>query len=323
MSKLENAIERLNTLAPLDIVTDDYVRSRFIEVYNTLWGRGGETAYEKESRHFVGILRDKPDLQKAVKFSIFNCFIDIAVCGLSIEPGARALAYLQGRNCLVGKTPDGKGIYEGRLTLAVSGYGELVLRTRAGQIRHADNPVLVYEEDDFKFSDNDGQKSVRFTCNYPHTSNHIIACYICITRCDGTRDYSVMFEEDWLRLKKYSEENNKRWDNNTKQYVHNANALYSSNEGSIDPGFLKAKLIKHAFSTYPKVRIGRVVLESDQPDVQAVDENGFIADPSRDNDAHDSGDSAQQTFQDPNQNAAGGVTVDPASAGGNDDDDTF
>lgn len=270
MSNIQLTVEELNKMNPLDIVQSEPVKQRFIQIYDTLWGEGtGEPAYERESIFFRRILADNEKLAKgATPFSIFTAFIDLAVCGLSVEPGVRALAYLQGRNTKIGKDASGKDIYEGRLVLTVSGYGELVLRARSGQIKYADNPVLVYEEDSFSFSDTDGRKSISYTCNLPHNSGHIIACFLRITRTDGSIDYAVMFEEDWNRLAGYSAKQNKRWNSNTRQYDLVPNELYSSNGGTIDPGFLMAKCIKHAFKTYPKVRIGKgteLMTEQEQP----------------------------------------------------------
>ena len=50
---------------------------------------------------------------------------------------------------------------------------------------------------------------------------------------------------DWERLAVYSEKKN----------FGKANALYTSFNGGIDPGFLAAKMIKHAFKSYPKVSL--------------------------------------------------------------------
>jgi hypothetical protein len=284
MSNIQITVEEINKMNPLDIVLSAPVKQRFIQIYDTLWGEGtGEPAYERESIFFNRILADNEKLMKGVtRFSIFTTFIDLAVCGLSVEPGVRALAYLQGRNTKIGKGADGKDIYEGRLTLTISGYGELVLRSRCGQIKYADNPVLVYEEDSFSFSDTNGAKSVSYTCNLPHKSNHIIACFIRITRTDGSIDYSVMYEEDWGRLAGYSAKQNKRWDNERRQYIMSPNELYTSNNGGIDAGFLMAKCIKHAFKTYPKVRIGKgteLQTEQEEPadnDFYGVSENSGI-----------------------------------------------
>lgn len=261
MGNLQMTVEEINQLKPLDIVEHPVVRERFTQIYETLWGNG-EAAYQRESIFFNKALRDNDNgkLQRATPFSIFTAFIDLAVCGLSLEPGTRALAYIMGRNVNIGTRDTPK--WEGRCVLTISAYGELVMRTRAGQIRHADNPVLVYDNDEFSFKDTDGRKSVSYTCNLPHTDHAITACYLRITRADGSIDYAVMFPEDWCRLAGYSQKQNRG----------RANDLYGMDQNGIvhiDPGFLMAKCIKHAFKSYPKVRIGRgTELQSQQVDEQ-------------------------------------------------------
>lgn len=267
MSQINLTIEQLNKMKPFDIAKSEIVRDKFINIYDTLWGVGtGETAYERESIYFNKLLRDTPALQKSTSFSLFTAFIDLAVCGLSLEPGTRALAYLLTRNVNVGSREH--AVWECRAVLTISAYGELVLRERAGQIRHADNPVLVYSNDEFSFSDRGGRKEVEYTCHLPHTGNRIVACYLRITRADGSIDYSVMMEEDWVRLAQYSARQNRQGA---------ANALYGVDQKgivNIDSGFLMAKCIKHAFKTYPKVRIGRgTELQSQQTEEKEIEIN--------------------------------------------------
>lgn len=289
MSNINVTVDQLNEIKPLEIVLDENVKQRFILIHDTLWGNGKE-AYERESIYFNRLLSEKPELANNVThFSIFTAFIDLAVCGLSVEPGVRALCYLQGRRFCIGQNERGVKQYESRLVLTISGYGELVLRARCGQIKYADNPVLVYKEDNFSFSDNGERKSVKYTCNLPHTSGDIIACFMKIVRTDNSIDYAVMFQEDWERLSNYSAENNKYWDKTRNEWVKNPNELYSSNNGNIDTGFLMAKCIKHAFKTYPKVRIGKgTELQSEQPeDSQLMDDFYNLGD-------------VQQMNQDPN-----------------------
>lgn len=265
MSKINLTVEQLNEMQPLDIVTSPIVRDKFITIYDTLWGNGtGEAAYERESNYFNKLLREKKELQRGTRFSLFTAFIDLAICGLSLEQGVRALCYLIGRNVNIGTREQPK--WEGRVVLTISAYGELVLRERAGQIRHADNPVLVYSNDEFSFSDKNGRKEVEYVCHLPHTGQRIVACYLRITRADGSIDYSIMTEEGWQRLAEYSANQDRK--------NHQPNALYTSNSGSIDSGFLMAKCIKHAFNTYPKVRIGRgTELQSQQVEEKEIEIN--------------------------------------------------
>lgn len=323
MSKMQITLDAINAIQnKMAIVDNDAVREQFIRVYDTIWGEGtGEAAYLKESRYFKQQLGDKPDLMKATSFSIYAAFLDMAVNGLSLEPGARALCYLQGRNY---KTTDSQGreAWEGRVAVTISGYGELVSRARAGQIRYADNPVLVYENDEFSFSETNGQKKVNYTCHLPHAGKKIVACYLKITRNDGSMDYAVMYEEDWRRLEGFSAKNNKSvYNKQTNTWESKPNALYLSNNGTIDPGFLCAKCIKHAFRTYPKLRIGKAtMLESDTVEQAAeIDYYGIGEQPEPGQTQEQPAMPVDQNppYGGPRNDLGQGVKVDP------EDDDTF
>ena len=314
MSQINLTVEQLNKMGAFGIAKSDIVRDKFINIYDTLWGAGtGEAAYERESIYFNKLLRDTPALQKGTPFSLFTAFIDLAVCGLSLEQGTRALCYLIGRNYNTGTKEAPK--WENRVVLTISAYGELVLRARAGQIRHADNPVLVYDNDEFSFSDKGGRKEVDYTCHLPHNGHKVVACYLRITRADGTIDYSVMTEEDWSRLAQYSAKQDRK--------NHQANELYTANDGAIDTGFLMAKCIKHAFKTYPKVRIGRgTELQSQQVDEKEMEINDELYDvvdqeTGEIKQAADAAPQQAEAFGPPANDVSAGVTVDT------DDDDAF
>lgn len=314
MSKVTISAKYIADLNPMEIVKDDLVRQRFIDLYGALWSQtDAEAVYEREAIHFNRLLADSANLKNCTPVSIFIAFIDLAVCGLSVEPGTRALAYLQPRGYKTGaKDANGKDIYEQRCTLTISGYGELIQRTRAGQIRHADNPVIVYEGDGFSFTDKGGTKSVEYTLNINHNSQKPVACFMRITRADGSIDYAVLLEEDWRRLAEYSGRANKKWDNNTRSYVETPNALYTSGEGNrIDSGFLMAKCIKHAFRTYPKIRIGKGTTYESDDDPQPEDDLYGIGDDQQ-NEA-----SKEESFA-PAPDMSAGVTIDPAQSEGDD-----
>ena len=311
-----NQAQVIQSLKASDVIRNDYVRQQFINVYNAIWKEGGEGAYEREAMYFNNQLRDSENLRKCTGMSVFFAFIDLAVRGLTLEPGAQALCYLLPRSYCTGKNAQGQNLYESRCNLTISGYGELVLRAKAGQIQYADNPVIVYEGDEFSFGEKDGRKYVNYCCRIPRQSNRIIACFLKITRPDGTVDYSVMTEQDWKRLSDYSGKANRYWDNTARRYVENPNQLYTSLDGQIDTGFLKAKCIKHAFKTYPKIAIGKgtqleseIIEENNQPET-SFDPYGGMAD----------GDALapqeEKSFAAPADTSAG-VTVAPAA--GNDD----
>ena len=314
MSKVNVSAQHIAALNPMEIVKDELVRQRFIDLYGALWGESNaEAVYEREAIHFNRLLADNANLKACTSISIFIAFIDLAVCGLSVEPGTRALAYLQPRGYKTGKkNANGKDIYEQRCTLIISGYGELIQRTRAGQIRHADNPVIVYEGDGFSFTDKGGTKSVEYTLNINHNPEKPISCFMRITRADGSIDYAVLLEEDWRRLAGYSAKANKKWDDNTRTYVETPNALYTSGEGNrIDSGFLMAKCIKHAFKTYPKLRIGKgTTYESDEAPRQEDDFYGM-----GDNQPNET--PKEESFA-PAPDTSAGVTIDPSQSEGDD-----
>lgn len=317
MSKVTITAQHIANLAPLEIVKDATVRQRFIQLWSDLWSeRDAEAAFEREAIHFNKLLSDNADLRKCTTVSIFVAFIDIAVCGLSVEPGSRALAYLLPRGYKTGKKDaNGKDVYEKRCVLTISGYGELIQRTRAGQIRHADNPVIVYEGDEFSFTDHNGVKSVDYTLNINHNVARPKACFMRITRADGTIDYAVLLEGDWRRLAGFSAKSNKKWDDRERRFIEIPNPLYSSGEGNnIDSGFLMAKCIKHAFKTYPKVRIGRgTTYEADETPQRDDDYYGMGAEESAEP-------QKEESFA-PAADTSAGVTVDPSKS--DNDDETF
>lgn len=213
MSKINLTVEEINQLQPLDIATNEFVRGKFISIYEAMWtpstGVSGEAAYERESRNFNRILGEKEDIRKnCTRFSLFTAFLDVAISGLSLDAGSRAQAYLLARSIAIDSYLDQQGNkknkYETQCIFTISGYGELLHRARVGQIRHADNPVIVYAEDEFEYGERNGNKFVNYTCRLPHTSGNIVACFMKITRADGSVDYAVMLPEDWSRLAGYS-----------------------------------------------------------------------------------------------------------------------
>lgn len=261
MNKVLLVADEINKTPADKILDSAVVRGKIIEVYNTVHGTDfGESFLTRESEYFRKICESNPKILNCTSFSVFNAFVDLAMQNLSLEPGVNASCYLVPRSAKVAND-----VYESRVQLRISGYGELILRARVGQIKYADNPVVIYDNDVFSCSEENGVKNVSYKINLPHTGHSIIGCYIKITRPDGSVDYAWMFDEEVERLKKYSAKSNAYYDAQTRSRVEKANDLYSSNNGGIDAGFLKAKCIKHAFKTYPKVKIGRYTsLESEE-----------------------------------------------------------
>lgn len=318
MSNALSLAQELQQMKATDVIRNERVRSQFINVYNSIWKEGGEQVYEREAIYFNQQMRDKSGLRECSGSSVFYSFIDLAVKGITLAPGSQALCYLIPRNAKVGVDQAGKDVWEKVCNLTISPYGELVLRKNAGQIRYADNPVIVYEGDSFQYGEQNRQKVVNFMAAFPRKSNNIIACFLKITRADGTIDYSVITENDWKRLQEYSDKQNTFYDAKTGRYVTKTNELYNKNGGQIDPGFLMAKCIKHAFKSYPKLKIGRsTTLETEiteQPQMPETDPYGGVG--------TEQPRQEEQHFA-PQPDMSSGVRFDPAQQPNNDDDGTF
>ncbi len=213
--------KQIKDLAPLEVARDPRVEKQFIKNYEQIHGSTrGEMIYMAEKFHFGKIISDNPMLQKCSSLSLYGCIIDVGVQDLSLDP-AKRMCYI---------VPMG-----GQAKLMISGVGELYLRQRAGQIKYADNPVVVYEGDIFKVgTTKDGAIEVDYQKIFPRKSEKIIASFIRITRSDGSIDFKVFSFEEIMDLKEFSpNKSSLAW-------------------GKGIRGMVEAKTIKHAFRNYPK-----------------------------------------------------------------------
>lgn len=262
-------IEELNKLKPVEVLENEEVKTRFVSLYNNIHGKKeGEIFYEKEKYNLIRIINQSQDLQKCQGFSVYGTFLDLATMGLTLASnGGQPYLYVLSRNVNIGN--ESQKVWVKRMYTEVSPYGELSLRIAAGQILYADRPIVVYEGDVFQPGVNEkGLKYVSYSTKIPRTTKIIIGCFFKITRPDNSFDFFWMLPDDIERLKGYSLKQNSRGQNST----GSANALYSSNDGQIDPGFLEAKTIKHAFKTFPKIALGQFSkLQQTEEPVQAVD----------------------------------------------------
>ena len=86
MSNVQLQVEEINKLSASQIIEDPRVKERFIYIWNILWGEGkGEGAYEREATYFQRYISENFKTIAAVtKMSIFQSFLDIDICGLSL-----------------------------------------------------------------------------------------------------------------------------------------------------------------------------------------------------------------------------------------------
>lgn len=310
LNKFADTVSKLQQMKPWEVPVNPEIGNHIVTLFNTVHGEGGEAFYERESRFIHRMIIDDKNKWNVTSLSVFLAFVDLAVKNLTLEPGAQALCYLQQRGTKVtvcDANNNLQDVWENRVYISVTGYGEVLLRQRAGQIRHCDSPTIVYEGDDFSYIEKDGRKHVTYGLNIHHNPANPIACFMKITRLDGSVDYAIILPEAWARLENYSLEQNKRQARDKDKAK--ANTLYSSGVGgSIDPGFLIAKCVKHAFKGYPKLPIGKgMVMEADLPEKEQMPDYYNL----------DSPGIAQET-KEPESFAAPvehteGVTVDPAN----------
>lgn len=231
-------VKKIEQTAPTQLANLPEVADRFKHLYSVMNGKNNEmatVAYESEKFHFMKLLQDKPDLQKCTKLSLYGCFLDMAVQGLSFDPAMKH-AYVVGMPTNIGTKDNPK--WENRATLFIDGRGELVIRTRQGQIKYADNPIVVYEGDLFKYGTKNDRVYIEHEATFPRQSDSIIACYLRIERPDGSVDYKVFGIEEVMKLREFSKsKNSTAWTSGLR-------------------GMVETKTIKHAFKSYPKVKLG-------------------------------------------------------------------
>lgn len=309
-NKFAKTVVKLQHLHPWDVPVDTEVQAHIVVLYNQVHGSGGEAFAERESRYLNRAIVDDKQKWQASPLSVFLAYVDLAVKDLTLEPGAQALCYLLSRNIKL-KDADNNDVWEKRVYISITGYGEILMRQRAGQIRHCDTPTVVYDGDEFSYREANGRKEVSYALNIDHNPARPIACFMKITRLDGSTDYAIILPEGWARLQAYSD----------RQNGSNKNKLYTSGVGgSIDPGFLIAKCVKHAFKSYPKLPIGKgMVMEADLPEEEVMPD--YYSLPSADAEtvaeASDAADGVpmqakeKESFAEPADHSSG-VTVDPA-----------
>ena len=186
-------IEQLNKTPHEQIC--DLAKDKFIEIYNQKFGEGGEVFFEEQKALFNNELLNgsfKGYLAKAPSLCIHDAFMNLAINGLSLEKGSSTLCYLMGYSNYDKNTRE----YNYTAKITYTGYGEILLRQRAGQIVRCDNPVVVYSCDEFRFGERDGHKFVEYIKQYPRQAgSYIVACYVKIILPGGGYDYFVMDRE--------------------------------------------------------------------------------------------------------------------------------
>ncbi|MDR0712755.1 MAG: recombinase RecT [Bacteroidales bacterium] len=249
------------------LVEDPDIQASFIDTLCRIHKKSAgeaEMIFNREALYYKKALLDNEWLRKCTGLSLYSSFLDIAISGLSIQPGSKSEAFLEARSAkqLESKEEGGK-IYQKEVwvkvcRLVVTAYGELNMRIACGQIVRLNNPIVIYEGDRFQPRTNErGELTVDYAPAIPRKSTKIIGVWCSIVLPNGGIDFKWLLKEDIHRLAEYSKPKN----------VENpqSSALYRSYDGQIDPGFLEAKCIKHAMRAYTKLHISdSITLEEDE-----------------------------------------------------------
>ena len=259
----------LDNLNPLKIAEDAKVKEAFIQVVSKIHKKSLDEAtmiYEKESMYFKKALAASEKLKNCTKISLYSAFTEIAIQGISIQPGQKSEAYLEARGVNVGSRQAPQ--YIDTCMLRITAYGELNMRILSGQIIRMKNPIVLYEGDYFQpLTNQRGELYIDYKPNILNRSPKIYGAWVCIELPGNSLDFKWLLGDDIARLKGYSGRQG------------SSNALYSSDNGQIDPGFLEAKTIKHAMRAYTKLRISEVAAFEDEPTDEEKDHHEPFGEP--------------------------------------------
>lgn len=233
-------------------------REKFAKLFKALYrcsDQEAEQRFELEKYQFVKMLNDSASLANVnyTPLSAMGVFLDVISSGLSFNPMSKHV-YVMSRSVKSGKKDDqGKDIYEDRLYYTPQADGQIHLARKAKSVNTVTEPVIVLDCDKFsRGTDERNREWVKHETVYPRNGK-FIAAYLYVITPNNERIPFVIDTDDIETLKRYSAQQNGKWDNAQKKRVPgNPNALYSSNNGEIDRGFLRTKLVKKAMRYFDK-----------------------------------------------------------------------
>lgn len=264
----------LNVEDKSKLVDQEPIKESFINILTKIHKMDrseAESVFEREAMYYKKLLFDNAWLKESTGLSLYSSFLEIAITGLSIQPGSKSEAFLEARQA--NQPKDGKDNWVKVCRLVVSAYGELNMRIKAGQIIRINNPIVFYEGDHFQPKTNSrGELMVDYAPAIPRKKDaKIMGVWCAIILPHNGIDFKWLLEEDIERLRKFSI---------PKKQNATANALYSSNSGQIDTGFLEAKCIKHAMRAYTKLKVSdNIAFEGDEAEPEVA---GGFAPPKND-----------------------------------------
>jgi hypothetical protein len=133
----------------------------------------------------------------------------------------------------------------GGIDLQITYRGETSLRIAQGQFERLDGPYCIYEGDEIIDLDRANAHIKVKEANPRQPKAKVIGVYLFIVFKNGSRSLRYFQQQDFDRWMAASARQNGG---------RGANALYSSYNGGIDPGFAEGKCIKHSYRGLPKCK---------------------------------------------------------------------
>ena len=240
-----------------DLITQDANKyNKYVSIYHTLNKELNEqdakNMFDVEWWHFCRLLEEK-NLTDTTTLSQEAVFLEVIQSGLSFSPSANHI-YLQSRNIdSKRKDASGKTIWDKRLLYSETAEGIIYLCKKAGSIIDCTVPVLVYEGDTIRVTDENGVKKIHHEKLIPRKQNaNVLGGFCYVTKIHGKDSFWFDIEE-MERLKRFSEINNSKWDENLRKKVPGqANEMYTKNNGKPDEGFIRTKIVRAALKKLPK-----------------------------------------------------------------------
>lgn len=204
----------LQQTPPTAIAELEFVKDKFVTNYNACHReKAGELMYHRQVVYFKQAIAASDALKKADPFSLYACFLTLAVKNYSLDPeDSEVYLYTMGGKAVLKRQA---GAHVRRLM-------------ETGQVFYADQAKLVYEGDEFEVVNGRVKKHVE-----KFQSETIIAGYIrFVLNKNGDDRFFIYRKSDWQAWRKKSQQAN--GDN------------WNGNDGQPGAAFLRTKIVLHA-----------------------------------------------------------------------------
>lgn len=233
-------------MSNISIVQTEDTKQKFVKYYKAVNKiadqETAENLYSVELHFFTSLLQATAALLQCTKESIANIFLEVIGSGLSFDPAKKHI-YLMSRNV---KVADNQ--WEKRLQVDYTFNAEIKRRVDAGSIKDC-TVAIVYDGDDIKVGAENGVAHVSHGMKIPR-GNKIIGGIVYVNHTNGSVQPHWFDIADMGRLAKASARQNSYYKDG-KKVSGKPNALYSSDDGQIDAGFFKTKIVQQALKYYP------------------------------------------------------------------------